>query len=170
MGGALSAAAPTHHSPDLRQDLVAQQPEHLSPRVLRHHCWPGRPPPAHTPPLRGCLGAPLGFPLPWEMTQLVPVHSVLSTRIFRADTMCQAALSAQGGMSRHEAPSPAFSVLALGTQGYPDLALSPEARLQSATLKSVPKQCGGFLDCGAGWVQASLCATSILVKGRGWGQ
>ena len=111
LGGALSAAAPTHHSPDLRQDLVAQQPEHLSPRVLRHHCWPGRPPPAHTPPLRGCLGAPLGFPLPWEMTQLVPVHSVLSTRIFRADTMCQAALSAQGGMSRHEAPSPAFSVL-----------------------------------------------------------
>ena len=84
--------------------------------------------------------------------------------------MCQAVLSAQGGMNRHEAPSPAFSVLGLGTQGYPDSALSPEAGLQSAALKSVPKQCGGFLDDGDGWIQASLCATSILEKGRGWGQ
>lgn len=54
----------------------------------------------------------LSFALGDNMAGPDPLRS--STRIFRADTMCQAALSARGGMNRHEAPSPAFHVLGLG--------------------------------------------------------
>ena len=103
----LSTAAPTHHTPGLRQDPVAHQPEQLTPWVLRHHCWAGLTPlgtrstSAWAPwGSSGLSSSALGD----DTANPSPLSS--STCIFRAHTMCQAALGAQGGMNRHESPSP----------------------------------------------------------------